>query len=258
MVQPSSAELQAGLLVSEIFGPTFQGEGRQQGQRCAFVRLGTCNLSCSFCDTPYTWAYTERQAAKHRDGKMYDPKQELRRMSVEEVASRVEELLPIGGLVVFSGGEPMLQESKIDAVVDRLLASFAGIYTFAIETAGTIKPQSRLRQLTPDTIQWTVSLKLHNSGNSRNKRERPDAIYAFRGLGADFKFVVKDIFDIDEVQQIVEHYHIPPTWVWLMPEGTDPVGLLSLGVKVANCALAAGWNFTQRMHVLLWGNERGH
>jgi hypothetical protein len=28
------------LLVSEIFGPTFQGEGPSIGRRCSFLRLG--------------------------------------------------------------------------------------------------------------------------------------------------------------------------------------------------------------------------
>ena len=32
------------LVVSEVFGPTFQGEGPSLGQRAAFVRLGRCNL----------------------------------------------------------------------------------------------------------------------------------------------------------------------------------------------------------------------
>ena len=34
------------LLVAEIFGPTFQGEGFSLGRRAAFVRLGRCNLDC--------------------------------------------------------------------------------------------------------------------------------------------------------------------------------------------------------------------
>ena len=43
------------LAVSEIFGPTHQGEGPSTGRLCGFVRLARCNLSCLWCDTPYTW-----------------------------------------------------------------------------------------------------------------------------------------------------------------------------------------------------------
>ena len=42
------------LSISEVFGPTVQGEGATSGRRCAFVRLGLCNLDCSFCVAPDT------------------------------------------------------------------------------------------------------------------------------------------------------------------------------------------------------------
>lgn len=56
------------LVVSEVFGPTFQGEGPSLGRRAGFVRLGRCNLDCSWCDTPNTW-----------DWSRFDPAIELRR-----------------------------------------------------------------------------------------------------------------------------------------------------------------------------------
>lgn len=66
------------LVVSEVFGPTHQGEGPHAGQLCAFVRLMGCNLSCSWCDTPYTW-----------DASRYDLKAEGHRMTVEDRKSVV-------------------------------------------------------------------------------------------------------------------------------------------------------------------------
>ncbi|MDQ3757733.1 MAG: 7-carboxy-7-deazaguanine synthase QueE, partial [Actinomycetota bacterium] len=35
------------LVVSEVFGPTWQGEGPSVGRTAAFVRLGRCNLACT-------------------------------------------------------------------------------------------------------------------------------------------------------------------------------------------------------------------
>lgn len=49
-----SASQSAVLLVAERFGPTLQGEGPSVGQPSLFIRLSRCNLSCAFCDTPYT------------------------------------------------------------------------------------------------------------------------------------------------------------------------------------------------------------
>src|SRR5437764_321458 len=60
------------LVVSEVFGPTAQGEGPALGRRCGFVRLGGCNLSCSWCfapDTPVLMAdWTEKPIAEVQPG----------------------------------------------------------------------------------------------------------------------------------------------------------------------------------------------
>ena len=52
------------ILISEIFGPTVQGEGVLIGTPTVFVRTGGCDFQCAWCDTLYavekryrsTWA----------------------------------------------------------------------------------------------------------------------------------------------------------------------------------------------------------
>ena len=39
--------------ISEIFGPTVQGEGPLIGCPTVFVRTGGCDYRCSWCDTLY-------------------------------------------------------------------------------------------------------------------------------------------------------------------------------------------------------------
>jgi len=41
------------IAVSEIFGPTVQGEGALIGTQTLFVRTGGCDYRCSWCDTGY-------------------------------------------------------------------------------------------------------------------------------------------------------------------------------------------------------------
>lgn len=41
--------------ISEIFGPTWQGEGPNAGARCIFVRVQGCSYSCEWCDSKHTW-----------------------------------------------------------------------------------------------------------------------------------------------------------------------------------------------------------
>lgn len=62
------------LRVSEVFGPTFQGEGPSAGRPAVFVRLGGCNLNCSWCfdaDTTVLMAdFTSKKITEVRDGDM--------------------------------------------------------------------------------------------------------------------------------------------------------------------------------------------
>ena len=40
-------------LVEDFF--SIQGEGFHSGNAAYFIRLGGCDIGCSWCDTPYTW-----------------------------------------------------------------------------------------------------------------------------------------------------------------------------------------------------------
>jgi 7-carboxy-7-deazaguanine synthase len=52
------------LLVSEVFGPTLQGEGPHTGQAAAYIRLGGCNLRCRWCGTAFTWDQNRHDLAR--------------------------------------------------------------------------------------------------------------------------------------------------------------------------------------------------
>ena len=234
------AELRVGddeLVVSEVFGPTFQGEGPSIGRRAGFVRLGRCNLDCSWCDTPYTW-----------DWDRYDPAAELHRASVPSVLTQLDAMAP--EIVVVTGGEPLLQQRRL---VPLLEACAARVWPVEIETNGTIAPRPDLVGL---VARWNVSPKLANSGVPHDKRVCPDALAALRATGrAAFKFVATQPADLDEVAELVDAHGLEP--VWIMPEGTDPTTWLDRARELTDPVLARGWNLTPRLHVLIWGDQRG-
>src|ERR1700719_782206 len=90
------------LRVSEIF-VSFQGEGPSSGERAVFVRLAGCNLSCQWCDTPYTW-----------DWSRYNRVLESHKVVADEVARHVVALAgEYGKLLILTGGEPMLQQGAV-------------------------------------------------------------------------------------------------------------------------------------------------
>src|SRR5947209_2200236 len=99
--------------ITEIF-KSIQGESTYAGLPCVFVRLTGCNLRCTWCDSEYTFTGG-------------------RRMEPGQIMAQVEELLPDGGLVEITGGEPMLQEREVVPLMQALLDQG---YTVLLETSG--------------------------------------------------------------------------------------------------------------------------
>ena len=225
------------LVVSEVFGPTWQGEGPSLGRRAGFVRLGRCNLACTFCDTPYTWRWTD-----------HDPAIELRTVGVDDVIAEL--LLMDVPLVVVTGGEPLLQQSHLPPLLRPLRDRGIEI---EIETAGTLEPSPEVVEL---VTRFNVSPKLANSGNELDRRLKPDVLRSLEATGrAAFKFVAVDANDLDEIQRIVDDHGL--TDVWVMPEGTDAETIVTRARSLIEPVLDRGWNLTTRLHVLLWGDRRG-
>ncbi|MFH1410009.1 MAG: 7-carboxy-7-deazaguanine synthase QueE, partial [Patescibacteria group bacterium] len=103
------------ILLSEIFH-SIQGEGPNLGRPSVFLRLGGCNLACSWCDSKFTWN------PEISDNKV---------ATINEVVKKIKSF-PCKHLVI-TGGEPMLQQDKITAILKKLPG-----YTAEIETNGSI------------------------------------------------------------------------------------------------------------------------
>lgn len=228
------------LLIAECFGPTLQGEGPSTGRLALFIRLSRCNLSCPGCDTPYTW-----------DWSRFSPSNESSKIAVGDLHSWV--MSQHAELVVVTGGEPLLQQEALRPLVRSLSNSGRRV---EIETNGTIMPA-------PDIVehvdQFNVSPKTAAFAGSKvtpEARLNPDALRSFAASGnAIFKFVVASTDDLDEISHYVEDFGLDP--VWVMPEGTTREAILSRMSWLAADAIKRGWHLSTRLHILLWGDERG-
>lgn len=106
--------------ISEIFGPTIQGEGALIGQPTVFVRTGGCDYRCGWCDTLHAVDSEYRYT--------WQP------MTAENIFAQVEKLsggVPL--MVSLSGGNPAIQ--PLGALI--ALGKSQG-YRFALETQGSI------------------------------------------------------------------------------------------------------------------------
>ncbi|ROR42929.1 7-carboxy-7-deazaguanine synthase QueE [Kitasatospora cineracea] len=234
----------ASLPVAEVFGPTIQGEGPSVGQNALFIRLGACNLACTWCDTPYTW-----------DGKRFDLREEIRRVPVVDLAETTAE--HPHALVVITGGEPLLHQST-DAWRSLMAVLRHTTRRVEIETNGTLAPQPVT--LGVPRLVFNVSPKLANSGMPQDRRIKPEALEAFTALAstgrARFKFVAASSDDLEEIAALTDRFRIPPHATWVMPEGVTPEQTIAVGRALAEDVIGRHWNLTLRQHVLLWPGER--
>ena len=81
--------------IAEIFR-SLQGEGKNQGKPCLFIRLAGCNLNCHWCDTPYA-----------QTGGM--------EMNLDVILEQVWRLNP--PYVCITGGEPLLQADDLEPLL---------------------------------------------------------------------------------------------------------------------------------------------
>jgi 7-carboxy-7-deazaguanine synthase len=232
------------LVVSEVFGPTVQGEGPSTGRRAVFIRLGLCNLDCSWCDTPYTWDWTGKNGPPQDKGA-------LRKIEVTHLARTAANALQGSGMVVITGGEPLVQRTKLEALVAHL--HVAGV-PVEIETNGTLHPGA-LDRWDP---RYNVSPKLAHSGVPRDNAWHPDVLRAYvETERASFKVVVQQERDLDELAMLQHAAGIPNRMVWVMPEGRTPQVVDDRLRQLADLAIARGYNVSSRLHVALWGDQRG-
>ena len=227
------------LNINEIFGPTIQGEGPHAGQLVGFLRVAGCNLTCSWCDTPYSW-----------DWERFDRNEESHKTEIADIA---DQLLAMGiSRLILTGGEPLLQQHAYPE-----LFALTGL-KIDVETNGTRVPK-------PETIEavdlFCVSPKLAHAGDPTERRVVPEAYKAFSALAkrgkAIFKFVAEQESDLDEVQGLVDQFEIPKESVWIMPEGITIKNHIQHLQELANPVVSRGWNLSTRIHVLAWEEERG-
>lgn len=223
----------------EIFA-SVQGEGVSTGVPSVFVRLADCNLRCTWCDTRYTWDWTR-----------YDRDKETIALTVAEVTEHVLSAAGAGVRnAVLTGGEPLLQQGAVAELARGLRARG---FRIEVETNGTVAPTEELALLVD---QWNVSPKLASSGNTERSRHRP-AVLAWFGArpNAFFKFVAVTEDDMAEIASLVDA--LPRERVIVMPEGTDARTLEERSRWLAGACQAHGYRLGTRLHVFLWGSERG-
>lgn len=239
----------------EIFY-SLQGEGVSIGVPSVFVRCSGCNLQCHWCDTEYTWNWsgTSFSHAKDRPGApaKYDRSSFQVRMTVPETAAIIAQI-PCTN-VVFTGGEPLLQQDRL-AEVGTVLHTLNQDYQIEVETNGTVVPSPEFDDI---VTRYNVSPKLGNSLMDRKVRLVPAAIQWFvDSPKATFKFVCANEADADEIGVFEAEFGVARRRIIVMPEASNQQVLVERRRTLFDLCKDRGWRFTDRLHVAIFGERRG-
>jgi organic radical activating enzyme len=239
----------------EIFY-SIQGEGKNLGNPSVFIRLSLCNLYCYWCDTDYTWNW-KGTAFKH----VRDSEPGYQKYNKEDFILQYtnEELIKIiisynCPNLVFTGGEPIAQQKDLVSLLADL-KTINPAFRIEFETNGTIRPSPETDSFAD---QYNVSLKLSNSRIPEQERIKPDTVKFFAETPkANFKFVIDNESDLEEVLDHVNKFRIPSNKVYLMPQGTTVASLQSKQQWLIELCKKYQFNYTDRLHIHIWGDKRG-
>ncbi len=231
----------ATLRVDEIFGPVIQGEGVMIGTPTVFVRLGGCPYRCKWCDT----LHAVLPEYRHN----WEP------LEVARIVAKVRDLMPGGGWVTLSGGDPAAQNCwPLIELLHR-----AG-YQVCIETMGLLA-----RDWFSDLDQVTFSPKPPSSGNPTSMADLGKAIAAAKSAPVALKIVVEGGSDLDYLSAAHGAYPAIPVYAQVCnrepgKQGDVADALLAAYRDLIDDVLARGLTRVRvlpQLHVLAYGNRRG-
>jgi 7-carboxy-7-deazaguanine synthase len=259
---------------------SIQGEGLRTGRPSIFIRVSGCNLRCVFkgsiCDTPYSSFNPEKSS-----------------YTIEDVKRIIADNPQVNDIVI-TGGEPLMYKNQMEAMLEEI---YEDRFYITIETNGSlpmlnplnpkfkislysVSPKLHTSIAQPGQVVDTPSGKkifgteeVENLNKKRiNIKTLSDIVLYAKDY--QFKFVysgqeciseIEDIYDkmekFAEEQGPYQHSYFkknhPKKNTMLMPEGITEEQLKAKRIEMANECIKKGWTYTDRIHILIWGDKRG-
>lgn len=214
---------------------SIQGEGLTIGQPAVFVRLSGCLLKCTWCDSKYHTTINSDFS--------------------EQTILDLLKKKPNCNRIIFTGGEPLLQQ---EAICEFLIKNYMVLKgkNIEFETNGLVLLEPKIKTMMKNKMfdfHFNVSPKLFSSGNKIT-----GCLYdQFKNLDSvifKFVYVQNYFFEIEDFIQILK---IPKNKVYIMPEGSTKVEQEKSMKNVVDFCKTHGYNFTPRLHILIWDDKRG-
>ncbi len=244
--------------LSEIFGPTIQGEGKRIGKVSIFIRFSKCNFSCSGFGVEYSTPEGEKKQGcdtYYAVDKSF--KKEWIKSSYEDIIQDVNQRCNKNLYdIVITGGEPLLLWNKKD--FQEILKYFVlKGHKVTIETNASIKIDFTYDY--QKSILFSMSVKLSNSNEKYEKRINISALKKIiENTSSYLKFVLnkKNIQELEkEIQELTNV--LPKTDIYLMPMGENIKDLSLNDRSIIDLCIKHDYIYCDRTHIRVWGDKRG-
>lgn len=208
------------LRINEIFH-SLQGESRQAGRPCVFVRLTGCNLRCVWCDTEYAFEQGEKMTCDT----ILD--------TVSRFATRY---------VLITGGEPLLQPQ-----VHRLIAALLDRgYEVGLETGGSL-------DIAPVDPRVTIIMDLKCPGSGMQTSNLWNNVERLKATD-EVKFVLADRRDYEWAREVIGRHRLIERCAVLLSPVHGRLPPRELAGWMLNDALAA--RLQLQIHKYIWPAAR--
>jgi len=289
---------------SEMFW-SFQGEAELAGTPTVWLRFFGCNLECNGfgqeqptepdtwelpykdydliavdrvedlpvwdkgCDSSYTWSMKYKHLATDT--------------TIEGACDKLESLLPHGkfthplskqeNMLAFTGGEPMLQQRQMKAIVNQFLIRGNVPKIITVETNGTKKLNKDLQDFINIYLadmgirwHWAISPKTwHTAGEERafdvdnfmSYIEGTKSTGIIKIVCNGSKDTWREIdFYADQITKYAEQAEMKKPDIWIMPAGATKEEQENVAA-ICNVAMEKGYKVATRNHCYVYGNQIG-
>ncbi|MDL2231674.1 7-carboxy-7-deazaguanine synthase QueE [Porphyromonadaceae bacterium OttesenSCG-928-L07] len=230
------------LSICEIY-PCLQGEGSRAGVPSILIRTLGCNLRCTWCDTPYTsWKPEEGQFS-------------------------ASDILPVLNAhphireVILTGGEPTLCPEMEQIITlctqygKKITLETNGTRTLPVDLMKSIDLVSLSPKLSNSTPSEPQTVRQHHE----KERISLSAIKEWMEYAVNYqlKFVVSEPKDLDEIEELIQTLQASRHNIYLMAEGKTEEELSRKRQWLADICIKKGFCYTERLHIVIYGDKRG-